>query len=247
MKPLLAALFIISSLHNLYSQSEKQDVIYLKNGSVIRGTISGNSPAGSMKIETEGKNIWVFRNTEIDSVKKEEVVFQNKQNKIKQKGFYNITDFGIACGRTTRQNVYSPGFITINGYRFKNGISIGAGAGAEVMEILSAPLFAEFRYDLLKKNPLSPFASFQAGYSFPLQNNYGNYANHYYGGIMLNPEIGIRNYFSNGSAIVLTIGFRHQELKSERKMYWLYQENIGNTETITRFNRIVLRFGFLFS
>lgn len=231
----------------VFSQGGKEDVVYLKNGSVIRGKIKGYSSLDALKIETEGKNIWVFKIAEIDSVKQEEIIFPEKEIHFKQSGFYNLTDCGILAGRNSYQNLYSPSVITINGYRFHSGISCGIGIGAEILQILSAPVFGELRYDIIKKKNFSPFVSIQSGYAFPLENNYTYYGNNYKGGILINPEIGFRNYFSGGMAISLSIGYRYQELHSTRGMYWGGEEKIGQTETITYFNRLAIRFGFLFN
>jgi hypothetical protein len=48
-----------------------QDVVYLKNGSIIRGVIIEQVPAVSIKIKTKDENIFVFKVEEIEKIVKE--------------------------------------------------------------------------------------------------------------------------------------------------------------------------------
>lgn len=55
-----------------YAQYEKYvDVVYLKNGSVIRGTIIEQIPNESLKIQTRDKNIFVYKFDELLKMTKE--------------------------------------------------------------------------------------------------------------------------------------------------------------------------------
>lgn len=53
---------------------ELQDVVYLKNGSVIRGVIIEQVPNVQVKIKTSDGSIFVFKMEEIDKMTKEEMV-----------------------------------------------------------------------------------------------------------------------------------------------------------------------------
>lgn len=67
----LLGLFVLISTA-IYSQKNYQDVVYLKNGSVIRGIITEQIPNKYIKIETVGDNIFVFQVDEIEKLTKEE-------------------------------------------------------------------------------------------------------------------------------------------------------------------------------
>ena len=54
-----------------FSQNQKKDVVYLKNGSVIRGEIIEQIPNKSIKIQTSDRNIFVYDFTEIEKITKE--------------------------------------------------------------------------------------------------------------------------------------------------------------------------------
>ena len=55
------------------AQSNYEDVVYLKNGSVIHGLIIEQVPNESLKIQTKDRNIFVFKMDEISKITKEEV------------------------------------------------------------------------------------------------------------------------------------------------------------------------------
>ena len=48
-----------------------QDVVYLKNGSIIRGMIIEQIPNKSIKIQTKDGNVFVFEMDEIEKITKE--------------------------------------------------------------------------------------------------------------------------------------------------------------------------------
>ncbi|MCX7985258.1 MAG: hypothetical protein N3A63_10200 [Bacteroidetes bacterium] len=62
--------FIITSI--VYTQTIK-DVVYLKNGSIVKGTIIEMIPNQSIKIQTGDGSIFVYSMAEIDRITKEEV------------------------------------------------------------------------------------------------------------------------------------------------------------------------------
>lgn len=50
---------------------ELQEVVYLKNGSVIRGVILELVPDSSVKIQTQDGNIFVYKMSEVEKITKE--------------------------------------------------------------------------------------------------------------------------------------------------------------------------------
>ena len=77
--------FIFFTLINtaINAQSSAEEVIYLKNGSVIRGIIVEQVPNQSLKIQTKDKNIFVFNFEEIEKISKDLLPESNitEQNK----------------------------------------------------------------------------------------------------------------------------------------------------------------------
>jgi hypothetical protein len=75
-------------------QNNYEEVVYLKNGSVIHGVIIEQIPNISIKIKTYDGNIFAFKIDEIEKITKELPV-TSKKNKSRQKG--NLF-FGIKAG-----------------------------------------------------------------------------------------------------------------------------------------------------
>ena len=74
MKKLLITTALLTALSIPFAASaaEMEDVIYLNNGSVIRGTIVENRPKeGIYKIQTSNGNVFVYEQDDIDKITKE--------------------------------------------------------------------------------------------------------------------------------------------------------------------------------
>lgn len=56
-----------------YSQNNYQDVVHLKNGSIIRGIIIEQIPNESLKIETADRNVFVLNIDEVEKIAKEQI------------------------------------------------------------------------------------------------------------------------------------------------------------------------------
>lgn len=57
--------------YGLLAQNNRQDVVYLKNGGVTRGTIIELIPEKQIKIETVDGNVFVYQMSEIEKYAKE--------------------------------------------------------------------------------------------------------------------------------------------------------------------------------
>jgi len=83
MKQFFVVLFVLFLLHILladavFSQNQTKDVVYLKNGSVIKGDIIEQIPNKSIKIETADGNIFVYDFSDIEKITKEKNTSQSK-------------------------------------------------------------------------------------------------------------------------------------------------------------------------
>ena len=63
------------------SAQQYQDVVYLKNGSIIRGVIIEQIPGDSLKIQTRGGSVFVHRMSEVLKIAKEPVMLQTALRK----------------------------------------------------------------------------------------------------------------------------------------------------------------------
>ena len=154
---------------------------------------------------------------------------------------------------STQSNTHSeltaiPSFTITNGYMFNEHWAAGVGIGFEVFDHNLYPLFAELRYTFWDEK-ISPFIVLKGGHSF------GSFkAKHYdelyldwspynitdcelrnYGGLMFNPEVGVKVPLNENSDLLFTAAYRHQKTKSTaRKDYgnnqfdeWEHKEDLN--------------------
>lgn len=96
MKKYLAILLfsIITTLS--FGQSHYQDVVYLKNGSIIRGVIIEQIINQSIKIETADRSVFVYQMEEIEKITKE--AFDGKANEFNSKPERRKGYIGLSVG-----------------------------------------------------------------------------------------------------------------------------------------------------
>lgn len=79
MKNTITLLFLIISL-SLNAQNQTRDVLYLKSGSVIKGTITEMNPNTGIKIKTADGSLFVYKMDEILKTEKEEFTGKELNN-----------------------------------------------------------------------------------------------------------------------------------------------------------------------
>ncbi|MEI7501123.1 MAG: hypothetical protein WCK84_11835 [Bacteroidota bacterium] len=134
-------------------------MVYLKNGSIIRGTIIEQIPNESVRIETADKSVFVYRMNEISKIaketklttytpsnKKESGSSKSKDNAStsaaststasaskgeKKSGYYGSIRAGGGIGLGNSQDVAILKLDIINGYRFNQYFAAGIGIGGQ--------------------------------------------------------------------------------------------------------------------
>ena len=195
---------------NVKAQRFYEDVVYLKNGSIIYGIIIEQVPNKSIKVQTKDGSVFVYRIDEIEKFSKVEKVqssnedTNNKKRKIKRFGYTNISEINYGSGIEDYVDDYSYGFQTINGYLFNPNFSLGLGLGIDKYKsgATFAPLFADLRVNILASE-VSPFLACGVGYSLGFDENKG--------GPMLNASLGVKFFVSQATALNFSIGYRMQD------------------------------------
>lgn len=158
-KLLIFLLIGISSICS--SQKNFIDVVYLKNGSIIHGTIIEQIMNVSIKIETADKNVFVYKYDEIEKINKEEQL-QNTYNAINRPGYQGNTEFLISFIGDGESFIK---INSINGYRFNPYFSIAIGTGVwfdyEFKDAI-IPLFLDLRCNILNSR-ITPYVAIGAG------------------------------------------------------------------------------------
>ncbi len=241
------ALFLSFSL---FGQGRKRDVVYLKNGSILRGTIVLQDPGKLIQLRTTDYSLWVFKEDQIDSIKR-----LSSPKVILKTGYFNLTEIGILTGNRTNVSKNPFTLFNISGWNFKSGFTAGVGVGVEFSNETYFPVVADIRYYLREKRPM-PFVSFQAGFSIPLGTSQGEIMNaiHNYDlnsnfypltnqivkariGFQINPAVGIQIPIQENLALTLGAGYRWMRYRYSGSNNYRLEVNI---------NRLSLKVGLLF-
>ncbi len=153
-----------------YAQQAMQDVIHLKNGSIIKGTIIEQVPNKSIKVQTADGSVFVYTFEEIEKMTKE------VNNNVSRAGSLNTKTSkytGIAEGNylfyvgSGGGSLY--GFRYVNALQTSKTFSIGLGTGVNFGSggSIETPLFLDMRANFSKGN-VTPFWMFNGGYCVSL-------------------------------------------------------------------------------
>jgi hypothetical protein len=72
MKKLFLSLVLVLTSIVMFAQGSYKEVVYLKNGSMIKGVILEQVPNESVKIQTSDGNIFVYPMSEVQKITKEQ-------------------------------------------------------------------------------------------------------------------------------------------------------------------------------
>ena len=252
--PLLLLLLTLSSIAISQNQ-DPGDVIFLKDGSFIKGSIMEYKVNEHVRIKTlEGKvqeydvaNLKKIKNRGFSSIK-----FFTPQ----KSGYFNVTTLGFTSYRGSYSDIIStPAFETINGYQFGSKYLVGLGTGLEVMERRGfAPVFADFKY-MFRTSKFSPYVGARAGYmiAFPETGNGNNFWGgyvppKYHGGAIAGVEAGIRGYLGNRIGMIFGIEYRFQQDRAEiSDSFWNGEDYISFPVTeITNMHKFGMKLGIIF-
>lgn len=162
------------------------DVVYLKNGSLIKGIIIEQIPSKSIRIKTADGSEFVYAIEEVEKFTREEAIVEKPTSKFwahkkmfngefykKEKGYYAEFDMlGNSAAFALRLT---------QGYKFNQRASLGVGLGLENVALTSGERLPELSLNLvlsgdLLNRKITPFYQVEAGYGFSLD-RYGYNSN----------------------------------------------------------------------
>lgn len=255
---LFVAVLICSAL--FANAQVMQDVVYLKNGSIIRGIVIEQIPNKSLKIKTSDGSVFVYDIVDIEKITKEEPVVNygnnvyynnNEYNRsyytnngnsqthrysdFSRTGYRGFVDIGYALG----VGDYGDGVFAVStshGYQFNPYIFVGAGIGVDYhldYETVFLPIFADIRGYFIDGN-ITPFVGIKIGYS-PVD-GYGLY---------FNPSVGASFGISRKCALNVSIGYNLQRAEIYNYYYspYFYSYSSYSNETV---GAITFKVGFEF-
>ncbi|MEI6089014.1 MAG: hypothetical protein WCR42_01040 [bacterium] len=210
----LLAFFAIST--SAIAQQNLQDVLYLKNGCIIHGTIIEQIPYQTIKLETVYHDVFVYQMDEIERITKEPLIISNEIEPSFEGlklGYQGTIEAGLDIGEIDLLKVN-----IINAYRFNPYYSIGIGIGLRLGDgryPISVPVFFDFRTNLLNKK-VSPYLALALGYSLDLEENLEGQ------GLFINPTVGISFKISRKSFLNIGMGFEDIRFDYIRDNYYTY-------------------------
>ncbi len=200
-----------------------QEVVYLKNGSIIRGVIIEQVPNESLKIQTTDGNVFAYRMDEVEKITKEEVRSSSNRSQRNSRykeyglnrGYRGFFDIGYTLGFKSSVERRLEAF-TSHGYQFSPYLFVGVGAGVqyyhEIENYFGIPIYLHLRTSL----PLRPFRPF-----IDLRGGYNAYDVH---GFYFSPSVGCRYAINDVCGLNVSIGY---SLQNVRQGKWGHIDSSG--------------------
>ena len=151
---------------------DMKDVVYLKNGSIIKGWVIEQIPTESLKIQTSDGSLFVYKMEEVQKIIKEkEVDVEEEAPKISRnglkRGFRAIAELGYEMESNDNDGDNSPVINFSVGYQLNSYVFLGAGMGFRYYmddDKGSVPIYFNFRSDFVNTK-INPFVDVKLGYS----------------------------------------------------------------------------------
>lgn len=224
-----------------YAQ-QTQDVVYLKNGSVIHGQVTEFQIGGNVKVTNQAGDVIIYPADQVEKISKENSTSSYTRTSSSSpylvRGYRGFVDGGLYVGgiKDANSTYARVGITTTHGCQFNPHIFFGGGFGWQFypgdsyiddLDLL-VPIYAAFRYDILE-GKISPFASARVGGYVGLSCEDENRL----GGAYLNINAGVRIRRLN-----LSVGYEAMPgTFSEQDSYY------GTQDIDLRINSFVFRVG----
>ena len=182
MKKLL--LFILITLTSFFSKAQTQDVIYLKNGNVVRGIIIEQKENGTVTIRTNNGRVLTYTEFDIREITIEgPPAKQRTERKYtsfedQKMGYFFATELGFDATMNKGPTIWPVGLSVVNGFRANEFISVGCGIGLRYYfnngvirkkdNEWAFPVYFDIRGNIVshRGRNLVPYWSFDTGLSF---------------------------------------------------------------------------------
>ena len=148
--------FLCLCAFTIKAQQNLEDVVTLKNGSIIRGTIVEQIPNKTLKIKTKDGSVFVYNISEVEKMTREEIVnnngnqYQNQNQNQYQNQYQN--------GYNNQPNIYNPKYknpgtallwslLIPGGGQFYNGeagkgiLMLGMSVGFDVLSAIGSSMY----------------------------------------------------------------------------------------------------------
>ncbi|MEI6884099.1 MAG: hypothetical protein WCO02_06405 [Bacteroidota bacterium] len=205
----------------LHAQSQEDDVVYLNNGTFLRGKIIELVPDHSLWICLSGKDTLCVDLVDVKVIRKENhlpVSIIISSPDAKESGYTFMCELNFGLGllegidryKDPPQSQYSVMLSVFNGFRFSPIILLGLGTGLEVWNNrIFLPFYIDFRANFLRTEN-SPFIYLNTGYSIGWKS--GDYGLGL-GGAMAGLGVGAKFRVSSKNLMTIALGYHFQQTR----------------------------------
>lgn len=239
---ILLSLFLGCSIVCAQTYADYEDVVYLKNGSIIHGVIIEQIPNEKIKIQS-GKNVFVFTFDEIEKLTKEKLEAENNDNQTnsakdfghRPKGFVFHYELGMS-DYISRKNVPMFAILLTHGYQINPHLLVGFsfGADASIVNAYNIPAYGVVRGYLLKSKA-TPYAEMGLGYNLTLASRSSGLSGsgstlH---GFIVNPNFGVRYALNEKLGLSLALGYKFIGAASKSGSWGRYKRSFNAINAVT--------------
>jgi len=223
-----------------------EDVIYLKNGSIVRGMIiSDTTGSGNTLILSNSGDTWAFDKAEIDSVGREKkfeykaVLFNTKGSEFKVDAEFLLRSGNNAIGRAV-----IPGIGIGYGLRINKHFCTSVETGMQFYEYMEIPVSLSMRARVTER-AIAPLLFIRTGYTIPGEKREDDFDYSYSsrGGVNFATGAGIERIINGNAALLLTFSWHYQELNYHLSSLHQWVQDRDRKEAYSRF-RITLGYVF---
>ncbi|HEX2935419.1 MAG TPA: hypothetical protein VHO72_08700 [Bacteroidales bacterium] len=232
--------FILVCLAFITKAQTIEDVIYLKNGSILRGQIVDHTTDSVVRIMVTNGKVWDLPASDIASFSKEKPVRKHQRFLPKEKGFNTIIQTGVFFPLSGEKSSYFHAGL-IGTWRVWPCFFLGVGANIDRDSRTYCPIYADARYYVNRKY-FAPYISLSCGKALAWDKDvtigWRNMRN--YGDLYFATSLGVEFPKNENLSFLLSIEYKYQRnhLKTTPpdEYYELIEEN----------NRIGVKLGLLF-
>ena len=228
MRKLLLLLTLLLSISTYVAAQNYTEVVYLKNGSVIKGVIIEQVPNVSLKIKTGDGSLIICQMNEVEKIIKEERYTRDYRTDIDNrkaarntlKGYKGFIDFGYIADLSD-YDANKVEISTSHGYQFNNYFYLGGGVAADFYtdaDLIAVPIFVDFRANFINKK-VTPFADIKTGYSV------GDVE-----GLYVSTGIGVRFSLKGKKALNLKLEYNYQQYDYYYSGYYISYDDTADFE-----------------
>lgn len=213
MRKIFLAVLFAALFSTALGAQEYYDVVYLKNGSRVKGIIVEQVPGQSYKIQTSDGNLFVFNADEVEKITKEAKQVASPVQKSafnRPRGYFGNVEVQYTYDMTAKNNG-TFGLDMVNGYRICPQFAMGVGIGFQGYDFknFQLPVYAYLRTDIINSK-VSPFLAQSIGYEARF---YGQdiIARGMIDGVMFNTQVGVS--FNVGKRNRASLAFQYKSTK----------------------------------